>query len=268
MYIYLDYPVKPKARYGYGKPPHSELNRIIEENKGLYKSYLVRFLDFKEYLGNINRLESKDRPESPCWMNGWFSGLDAVVLYCFLSIFKPERYIELGCGNSTKFARQAILDQGLNTHITSVDPHPRAEIDNICDRVIREPVEDLELSIFKELKAGDILFVDNSHRVFMNSDVTVVFLDILPMLPPGVLVHFHDIFLPYDYPPEWGARYYSEQYLLAAYLLARGNKCEVVMPNAYISNDPELMEVVLPLWAGTTMEGVQTTGGSFWILTK
>ncbi|RYD03782.1 hypothetical protein N752_18720 [Desulforamulus aquiferis] len=97
----------------------------------------------------------------------------------------------------------------------------------------------------------------------MNSDVSVVFLDILPYLPTGVLVHFHDIFLPYDYPPEWGARYYSEQYLLAAYLLAQGNKCEIVMPNAFISNDKELSGEVLPLWESATMEGVQTSGDLF-----
>src|SRR5690606_30946570 len=98
------------------------------------------------------------------------------------------------------------------------------EIDMICDNVFREPLEDVGLEIFDALGAGDILYIDNSHRAFMNSDVTVVFLDILPRLKPGVLVQIHDVTLPYDYPEVWIDRHYSEQYLLAAWLLARGTR--------------------------------------------
>ena len=93
-------------------------------------------------------------------------------------------------------------------------------MDAVCDTVIRQPLETLDTAgIIENLQAGDILFVDGSHRCFTNSDVTVVFLEILPRLQPGVLVHFHDILLPYDYPPAWSRRYYSEQYLLACWLL-------------------------------------------------
>lgn len=121
-----------------------------------------------------------------------------------------------------------------------MDPQPRAEIDSICDEVIRSRVEEVDPSVFRVLGQGDVLFVDNSHRVFMNSDATAVFLDILPTLPAGVFVHFHDIFLPADYPPEIRLRYYSEQYLLAAYLLGGRGTIDIVLPNAFISSDPEL----------------------------
>ncbi len=77
----------------------------------------------------------------------------------------------------------------------------------------------MDLALFRELQAGDVLFIDSSHRCFMNSDVTVLFLEVLPNLPPGVLVQVHDIFIPYDYPREWVERYYAEQYLLSCYLL-------------------------------------------------
>jgi hypothetical protein len=163
------------------------------------------------------------------------------------------------------FARQAIGDYGLRTTIASIDPHPRVEIDSICDYVIRCPVGDLDLGIFEELEAGDILFVDNSHRVFMNSDATVIFLDVLPRLRAGVLVEFHDVYLPFDYPGEWSERYYSEQYLLAAYLLAEGERFEIVLPNAFISTDEELSGILAPLWDSPAMEGVERYGGSFWI---
>jgi hypothetical protein len=126
-------------------------------------------------------------------------------------------------------------------------------------------VEQLPLELFDELQAGDVLFVDPSHRVFMNSDSTVVFLDILPRLPAGVLLQFHDIFLPLDYPPEWSSRCYSEQYLLACYILADGPRFGITLPNAFISEDKELNGTLAPLWARPELQGVERHGCSFWI---
>jgi hypothetical protein len=204
-------------------------------------------------------------PHEPFWINGWMPGLDGVALYGFLASNNPSLYVEVGSGNSTKFARKAIADHKLRTKIISIDRHPRAEIDGICDEVIRQPLEDLDLQIFNRLDAQDILYIDNSHRVFMNSDVMVFFLDVLPGLEPGVLVQIHDINLPYDYPKDWIDRYYSEQYMLAAYLLARGNTFDIVLPNTFISRDDELKGIMAPLWRKDEMKGVETHGGSFWI---
>jgi hypothetical protein len=100
----------------------------------------------------------------------------------------------------------------MGPRLYSVDLHPRAEIDSLCDKVIRQPLERSDLSFINDLGAGDILFIDSSHRCFMNSDVTVLFLDVLPKLRRGVAVHIHDIYLPLDYPQERAHWFHSEQY--------------------------------------------------------
>lgn len=105
-------------------------------------------------------------------------------------------------------------------------------------------------------------------RVFTNSDVTTVFLDIVPRLAPGVLVQFHDIFWPSDYPPEWNQRYYSEQYLLACYILAGGERMEIELPNAFISGDERLGALLSPLWEWPELAGLERHGCSFWIQIK
>jgi Methyltransferase domain len=178
---------------------------------------------------------------------------------------KPARYFEIGSGNSTKFVARAVKDNALRTQLVSVDPQPRTEIDELCDRVIRAPVEEIDLGLFDDLAAGDILYVDNSHRCFMNSDATVVFLEILPRLKPGVIVQLHDVTLPYDYPPQWADRFYSEQYLLACYLLARGERFEILLPAYFASHDGPLKRVLEPLWGRESMRGVETHGCSFWL---
>src|SRR5262249_38681185 len=117
---------------------------------------------------------------------------------------------------------------------------PRTEIDALCDQVIRRSLEDCDLAMFDALTPGDVLFFDGSHRVFTNSDVTVFFFEVLPRLNPGVLVHVHDIFWPWDYPPHWNERLYAEQYLLGAMLLCDKWPFRVVLPNMYICLDAEL----------------------------
>jgi hypothetical protein len=265
--IVLDYPVKSVPRYGHGKPPHPELYKMINRNRTSYRDNLIKFLDFQKYLLNIP-LREPDTPHGPCWINEMFSGLDAVALYSLLCLNNPERYFEIGSGWSTKFARRAIFDHSLKTKITSLDPSPRTDVSLVCDDVILKNLEDAELGIFDELESGDILFVDGSHRCFMNSDVTCVFLEILPRLNTGVLVQFHDIMLPYDYPPQWAERYYSEQYLLAVHILAETDKFDIISPNAFINNDPDLNGVLGPIWNETKMHGVNPNGRSFWIKIK
>ena len=190
-----------------------------------------------------------------------------MALYAFLARHNPKRYIEVGSGNSTKFARRAIVDHQLDTRIISIDPHPRAEVDGLCDEVIRAPVEDVAAATFDILDAGDVLFIDSSHRTLMNSDVTMLFLDVLPRLKPGVLVQVHDVTLPGDYPAQWSGRHYSEQYLLAAYLLGRGPLLDIVLPCAFVSDDPELHGILAPVWSAEWMKDAEPYGCSFWFRT-
>ena len=124
-------------------------------------------------------------------------------------------FVEVGSGNSTKFIKTAKLQWDLNFNLVSIDPHPRAEVNSLCDQIIRQPLENCDLGIFESLKAGDTVFIDNSHRSFMNSDVTTAMLDILPRLSSGVRIGFHDIFLPFDYLENWNSRGYNEQHLVS-----------------------------------------------------
>ena len=123
------------------------------------------------------------------------------AIYSFLRSRRPATYLEIGSGNSTKFAARARQDGRLDTKIVSIDPSPRAEVDALCDEVIRSPFELADLSVLDRLVPGDIVFFDGSHRVFMNSDVAAFFLDAVPRLPAGVLIGVHDIYLPDDYEP-------------------------------------------------------------------
>jgi Methyltransferase domain len=272
--IVLDYPVKASPRYGYGKPPHQPILRILEAGRNEYAKRLSGFCKLKDELSHIPDDSSEESLE-PCWgPQRFFSSLDAVALYGMLVEFRPKKLVEVGSGYSTKFARRAIREHALPTRITSIDPHPRAEVDQICDSVIRRPLEEVDLGVFEDLEPGEFLFIDSSHRTFTNSDVTIVFMDLLPRLRQGVLVHIHDIFWPYDYPPEWNDRYYSEQYLLGAYLLGTGTPgAKVLLPNAFIAHDRELAENCRPL---LEIAGIRRTcddptspygigGGSFWM---
>ena len=272
--ILLDYPLKCTYRYGYGKPPHQELSAILEAERSEYANRLAGFCSLLSYLKKIPNSSNPDSLE-PCWgPQRFFSSLDAIALYGMLFEFRPRRFLEIGSGYSTRFARRCIDDHSLETRITSIDPEPRVGIDKLCDAVFRRPLEELDLNIFCELEPGDFLFVDSSHRAFSNSDVTVVFMDVLPRLKPGVVVHFHDIFWPYDYIPEWADRYYSEQYLLGAYLLGGGaSHIKILLPNAFVVRDSELAGICQPL---LEIEGVRRPlladtspygigGGSFWV---
>jgi hypothetical protein len=205
-------------------------------------------------------------PAEPSWANGWFPAFDAAMLYGLLALRNPRWYVEVGSGNSTRFARRAIRDHGLRTRIISIDPCPRAEIDAICDTVLRAPLEDLDLTTMEPLTKEDLLFVDSSHRSFQNSDVTVFFTEILPRLPVGIVYGLHDIYLPWDYPDEWRHRFYNEQYLLAAYLLGGANGDEIISPNAFLSlHSPQLLESLAGVFNSAKLHGIERTGGAFWM---
>lgn len=275
--VILEYPIRPEPRYGGDKPAHPEITALLARNDEAYVATLASLSGSLEHLMQIPESASGIALGEPHWDNTFFSALDAIVLYGLLGSKTPSRYFEVGSGNSTKFARRAIRDLQLDTRIISLDPNPRSEVDALCDRVIRQPLEDVDTTLFDELEAGDFLFVDNSHRVFQNSDVTVFFLEILPRLKPGITVHIHDVFLPFDYPSLWGKRHYSEQYLLAAYLLAGYNKLEVLLPLAYIGQHPVMSKIVNKTWSQPVFQNAfsryrQLTGGyigtSFWVNLK
>jgi hypothetical protein len=266
--LFLEYPVSLSPRYA-DRRYHKGILGILEKNQKHYQSLLNSFLELSAPLLSI-AIDRQQRRQfgDPMWINGFLPGLDTVSLYCMVAMNKPRLYLEVGSGNSTKVVKKAIKDNNLGTKIWSIDPAPRAEVNDLCDRVIRKPLEDVDLGIFKDLKAGDILFIDNSHRVFMNSDVTAFFLDVLPLIEKGVIVQIHDIFLPFDYPQEWADRFYSEQYMLSMLLLFAADRVDVLLPNFYVSKQAELADILNPLWDNPKMYGVERHGGSFWFKMK
>lgn len=263
--LFLEYPVDMKPRHGHGAGPAlAGLLEIVEAARPRYRTEIAKLTKYKEQLSRINTSDVETNPVEPIYNNGFLPGLDIAALYGILAENRPRHYVEIGSGNSTKVAHRARRDLGLGFEITSIDPAPRAEIDQLADHIIRQPFERCELDLADFLEPGDVLFVDNSHRILPNSDATVFFLEVLPRLRPGVIVHVHDIYIPYDYNQEMCDRFYSEQYGLAIFMLASPERLELLLPNFFISEDAELAGLAAPLWESPRLDGVERHGTSFW----
>jgi hypothetical protein len=261
------YPVEPKIRWGHGKPPHQALETLFRSCQQNYLPFLENIASLAPSFAKIPFDAPEDSPE-PRWNNNWLPVLDGMSIYTALTKHAPRRFIEVGSGHSTKFAARAVRDHGLATRIFSIDPQPRSEVDSLCHRTLRHSLESLDIAFFDTVTADDILFVDCSHRALQNSDVTVFFLDILPILPAGCLIGIHDICLPMDYPPGWERRYYNEQYLLACVLLFGAAAFDILLPSYYLSSQPELHPALQPLQAVTTLQGRPPVGSIFWMRKK
>jgi hypothetical protein len=261
--IELDFPVRPRVRPAIERGIPA-VQRIIAAGQERYVDNLTRLAEVAE-----RTLAIPDRAASPVgpeWVNDCMPALDGISIYGFLAINNPPNYVEIGSGNSTKFARQAIADFSLRTKIVSIDPLPRSEVAQICDQNIRSPLEDIALDLFYSLKSEDMVFCDNSHRAFQNSDVTVFLTEIVPGLSPGVLVGVQNIFLPYDYPAEWLTRFYNEQYLLAC-LLMGSDAFVIELPVYHCVQTEKLNRILDPIW-GRLSSTVDRGGRSFWFRLK
>jgi Methyltransferase domain len=203
--------------------------------------------------------------------NAEYGIVDASVLHCMIRHYHPRTVIEIGSGNSTyAAARAAIINHKENhpTELVSIEPYPRATLTqgfSGLTRHIKNKVEDVPMDLFEQLQKNDILFIDSSHVVRTGNDVIYEYLEILPRLKPGVIVHIHDIFFPFDYPRKWvveNRAFWSEQYLLQA-LLCHNNKFEVLFGNFYMQNqNPEKMKAFFAPPQGYLDRTLST---SFWM---
>ena len=159
--------------------------------------------------------------------NGFFEHVDAEIAYAMVRHFQPSRIVEIGSGNSTRLLAAAMLrnhEQGAPGELVSIDPHAdRVLLRGIpgLTKVISKPVQQISMDVFTSLGPGDILFIDSSHVVMIDSDVVHEYLRILPKLKAGVVIHIHDIFMPFDYPQKFvmtNLCFWGEQYLLEAFL--------------------------------------------------
>jgi uncharacterized UPF0146 family protein len=157
--------------------------------------------------------------------NFTYSEYDAFILYCFIRYYKPKKIIEIGSGMSTRVMVDAINKENIDCSITSIDKYTSINIKNNLQKLnvnfIDEDIINIDLSIFENLEENDIYFIDSSHVLKNYGDVELEYLKILPSLKKGVIVHVHDIFLPYNYSKIWTITWkcvLTEQQLLACYL--------------------------------------------------
>lgn len=194
--------------------------------------------------------------------NGTYSSVDAEILYGMVRRHRPNKIIELGSGASTLVIAAALarnVEDGSSCSHLVFDPYPgtvaafgAAEISTLAD-VRPAPVAAVPSEEFESLEAGDILFVDTSHSVKTGSDVNLIVLDILPRVQPGVLIHFHDIFLPWEYPRQWIEEHWahwSEQYLVQAFLAFNDSFRVLVSAHAVARAFPDRLARVIPSWVG------------------
>lgn len=204
-----------------------------------------------------------------------YTAVDARVLYYMLRELKPERYIEVGSGLSTFYcslANRANASDGSPMQITCIEPFPYPALQTISGiNVLANEVQDIELNVFKQLEANDVLFIDSSHVIKIDGDVPYLFLEILPRLKPGVVVHIHDIPFPYNvpYPPElwifgqqWPS-FWNEAMLLQAFL-CYNDAYEILLSTPLLRyNEESFLVGLIPEYE--TVDQNRNTFSSIWL---
>jgi len=206
--------------------------RMLSVFSSRYKTEYERFLrektpiEHRYYLGN-----------------GGYDYVDGEILYCMIREFQPSRIIEIGSGSSTYCSAEACRTNeerdGRRCELIAIDPYPSGVLRRGfpgLTGLIAKPIQQVPLSYFDQLKPNDILFIDSSHVLAIGSDVQYEYLEVLPRLNEGVIVHVHDIFLPADYPRNWVMRkrhFWTEQYVLQAFLTFN-DRFEVLWASGYM----------------------------------
>jgi predicted O-methyltransferase YrrM len=193
---------------------------IFARHDGAFEAFIA------EMAGHADRFRGfGSAPEDPPWdKRNLFPPLDGAAAYAMVRAQRPARILEIGSGISTRFLLRAIRDmeaagEGV-CRLTCIDPAPRVEIASLGIEHLPRVLETGDAAIVADFKAGDMLFIDSSHVMVAGSDVDIAFNHLFPALPPGALVHVHDIFLPHGYPRAWDRRWYSEQNALAGWIVA------------------------------------------------
>lgn len=233
---------------------------------GEEQSELIR--QFSSYYGELPFKEYKSEGLRYYFENPFFSYGDAIILYSMLRHYRPQRVIEIGSGYSSA----VMLDTndlffGKDIKITFVEPHPerlysllQTEEGTGKNKIILDMVQNVPLDLFATLKANDILFIDSSHVAKIGSDVVHLLANVLPSLNNGVIIHFHDIFWPFEYPEEWirEGRAWNEDYFIRAFLQFN-HTFKIVFFNSYLAiHHMDVFQEYLPLF-------LRNTGGSLWI---
>jgi predicted O-methyltransferase YrrM len=235
-------------------PPFPEVFDLFDKVRPTFQQFLTVMDAHESFYLNSSRGSI-----IPNWSSRFLSRLDGACIYSFVAHFKPDKIIEIGSGNSTVFMTRAIADHGLPTTMVCIDPQPRIAIDTLPVQIVRRALSIDDVTRVSSLKAGDILFVDSSHILQPDFDVDIIINRILPRLKPGVLVHFHDIFLPYPYPSSWKRYRFNEQNGLISWLLT--DRVEPIFASHYVWR--EMQTDLAAICKGFPLN-TPANGGSLW----
>jgi hypothetical protein len=203
-----------------------------------------------------------------CFNNPTYEYTDAIILYSFIRHFNPKNIIEIGSGHSSAVMLDTKDIFKTETKHTFIEPYPdilyslfKKNDKNDC-KVFDTKVQNVPLKEFSKLERNDFLFIDSSHVSKAGSDVNFELFKILPSLNSGVIIHFHDVFYPFEYPKEWivDGRNWNEDYLLRAFL-SYNNEFEILFFAQYIHKHFKEAFEKMPL-------AYKNTGGNLWIVKK
>ena len=204
--------------------PYHEVERLCEQSP--FAEFVAEMASHLDPLRDIPGLD---------WQARMLSPLDGLAAYTAVCKFKPKRIVEIGSGQSTRF-----LAAAGGAKITCIDPAPWRAVDDLPVCFEQRVLDNQDADRCAELEANDILFIDSSHIMLPGMDTDIEFNRIFPRLKPGVIVHVHDIFLPFDYPPHWRDRRWNEQNALVGWLFGG---FDIVYPAHYvIKRHPELID--------------------------
>jgi len=243
--------------------------KSVEELPGIelnidYQFHLIN--EFSKFYKEIPFQEEKVNSFRYYFQNPAFSFSDGIILYSFIRHFRPSKIIEVGSGFSSALILDT-LDQITHTDVDVTFIEPYAYLLNalLSDKdkgqvvIIEKKLQQINLSFFNKLNKDDILFIDSSHVVKTGSDVNYLLLNILPSLNKGVIIHFHDIFHPFEYPKNWvfEGRNWNEAYFLRSFLMFNTSFEIMLFPDFIHKNHKE--------WFSNMPNCYKNSGGSFWI---
>lgn len=233
----------------------------LQTNKQLelVESFTQYYKDLPFSAGNKNKTRYQLE-------NDYYSYTDGIVLYSIIRHFQPKRIIEIGSGFSSAVmldTNELFFDNKID--LIFIEPYPErlnsllTEKDMKQDLIIPADVQTVSLDEFKKLQAGDILFVDSTHVVKTGSDVNYILFEIFPVLQSGVLIHFHDVFYPFEYPKNWvlEGRNWNEVYFLKAFLMYNKH-FKIRLFSHYLHEHHQEVFSGMPL-------SYKNTGGNLWL---